>query len=45
MALMGVSFGGTIDDKLEGNPGYDFPSIYRLLSFACDLRSFFPAVR
>jgi Ca2+-binding EF-hand superfamily protein len=25
MALMGVSFGGTIGDKLEGNPGIRFP--------------------
>ncbi len=25
MALMGVSFGGTIDDKLEGNPWIRFP--------------------
>lgn len=44
MALMGVSFGGTIDDKLEGNPWLrDFPS--HLSSLIFHLRSFFPVVR
>jgi hypothetical protein len=36
MALMGVSFGGTIDDKLEGNPWLrDSLPIYPLSSFTC----------